>query len=270
MRKRILAFILAVILLLGIVVGAGTYFTNKSSGGKTAADEKEDKINNAYNTVTLMLSENDYKSARAAAEKCLGLITRDDHPDIYADLYLKLACIDAIEGNNEDALKNADTALEVDETLSDAYLLKAGIESDRGNTEKAIVQLKQYLKYSDDEASYRDLGIWQMQTEKYSEAVESFTTYIEKTGKTDDATYYRGICRLALNEYDSAIADFDICYGAGINKDDSLFNRALCKLLLEQYEDAAEDYELCVENGINPEESGNYLELCRQYMAAKS
>lgn len=271
--KRFLAFILAVIMLFGI---SGLVYINRDRGESAPMTADEAALNDiytSYNAVQLLLSQEKYDEVYSAADRLLAKITPEEYPEIYSDMHLKKACVDVINGDEQSAFANTDEALRVTPDLQEAYMLRAGIYSDRGDLKSACAELEKYIESSGDYVSYMTLGAWQMQFEDYENAAESFGKYIESCltpkGEYDDAWYYRGVCFLAVEKYAEAAGCFRTCVDHGIKADESPFNLALCHMLLEDYESAKVEFEQCVENGISLEESEAYLELCNQMLAAE-
>ena len=268
--KRLIAFILAVIMLFGI---SGLVYINRDRGQSAPVTEDEAALNDiytSYNAVQLLLSQEKYDEVYSAADRLLAKITPEEYPEIYSDMYLKKACVDVINGNEDSAFANTEEALRVTPNLQEAYMLRAGIYTDRGDYESAAAELEKYTEVSGDYSTYMNLGAWAMQTEDYAKAESCFSKYINNyltpKGQYDDAWYYRGVCFLAVEKYAEAAEDFKVCIDHEIKSDESLFNVALCHVLLEDYESAKTEFEQCVEKGINLEESKAYLELCNQML----
>ena len=263
--KRILAFVLAVILLLGCAGIA--YYTPeiRQRYKEYKLQQKENEIITTYNKVLVLLQNEEYEKVEKAADECLLLVTKEDHREIYADLYLKKACAEVILGDTDLAIENSQIAIDTYPELSDAYLLRAGIYSDSEDYINAKRELLKYIEYSGDTDSYMNLGVWAMQEDDFSEAAEYFTKYLENQSAADSALYYRATCYLAIEEYDKAVKDFTACIDADISRDDSLFNRAVAEFLLEDYKAAAEDFAECVLEDINSQESAQYYALSEEY-----
>ena len=99
------------------------------------------KLDATYTLALNAINKEDYATARKYLNISFVYCDPQTNPVMYADLLLKGACIDVIEGENDIALMELDAALTVQPDLADAYLLRTQICTANGGVDKAVENL---------------------------------------------------------------------------------------------------------------------------------
>ena len=220
---------------------------------------------------------------------------------MYADLLLKQACLDVIEGHFDIALLSLDAALTVQPDLADAYLVRTQIYTADGNFTKAVENLEKYIELTEDTALYETVaqlheangdmvaaqeaydkfasgagaenqeagfqaGLYRMENGKFEEAVEAFLAYAEDEAYGAGAYYNIGICQMNLGDFAAAVEAFTACEEKGGAFTGLYYNRGICQLLEEQWESAAADFETSIETEPYADDARYNLAICQMQM----
>lgn len=270
--KRILAFVLALLLLLGIS-GLGYI---RSDRARKAEEQRVNEINDSYERLLALIEEKSYEEAAAQAKACLELITAEEQPDMVADVTLKLACVEAVLGERDNALTHCLETLALQPDSAEAELLSSSLYSELGQPEESEDALRRYIEQSGD-ASYRfRLGLLALQREEFGSAVAELTLYIddylcaEDKDACDESVYFRGVSYLALEQYLEAAEDFERCARNRVEYEESLFNAALCRLLNNELVRALALFNRCQSEGIQAERSAEYIEMSMEMVEKES
>lgn len=268
--KRFLAFTLAVILLLSIS-GIAYYRMDRA---RRREEQRIAEKNEAYESFCSLIGEERYTEALAQADKCLTLYSEESDPERYADILLKLACVEAVQGDKESSLHHCEEVLRMKPDAQEAVLLSSGLYDDLGQKDRGEEALRRYMELSGDRSYGYRLGLSAMQEEKYQQAVDDLSLYIDYSFRDsehcDDALYFRGVCYLALESYENAAKDFERCVLAHIEYGDSLFNAALARLLNKEPRRALTLFERCVSENIQVEKAAGYVELTNEMLKEES
>ena len=268
--KRFLAFALAVILLLGI---SGIGYVRADRARKREEQRLNEK-NEAYETYCSLINEKRYEEALAQSALCLTLYSEESDPERYADILLKLACVEAVQGDKESSLHHCEEVLRMKPDSQEAVLLSSGLYDDLGRSEQGEAALRHYVELSGDRSYCYRLGLGALQEENYPQAVDDLSVYIEAycndTEECDEAVYFRGVCYLALESYENAAKDFERCILNRIDYEDSLFNAALARLLNNEAQRALTLFERCVNEGVQTDKSAAYIELTKEMLKEES
>ena len=109
MRRKWIVMMLAALQMIGIM---------PATAEENIADAQ--KLDAIYTLALNAINAEDYGTAKEYLDICFVYCDRESDPVMYADLLLKRACIDVIEGRNDMALLNLDAALRVQPDLADA------------------------------------------------------------------------------------------------------------------------------------------------------
>ncbi len=124
-----------------------------------AADAaQEQKLDAVYTLALNAINKEDYATARKYLNISFVYCDRATNPVMYADLLLKQACLDVIEGDNDTALLALDAALTVEPDLADAYLVRTQIYTAQGEFAKAVENLEKYVDLTQDTAMYETVA----------------------------------------------------------------------------------------------------------------
>ena len=293
--RKIMGVLTAVCMLLTAVAAPA-----EESADYAIADAQ--KLDASYTLALNAINKEDYETAKEYLDVCFVYCNPQDNPAMYADLLLKRACIDVIEGKNEMALLLLDAALRVQPELADAYLVLTQIHSTQGDMDQAIANLEKYIELSQDNSLYETVaqlheangdmsaaqeaydkfvasagadnqeagfqaGLYRMENGKYEEAVEAFTPYAEDETYGAGAWYNIGICRMNLEDYAGAAEAFSTCQEKGGTYEGLYYNRGISYLLGEEWDKAAADFEQSMENEPYVNDARYNLAVCRMQTA---
>ncbi len=213
---------------------------------------EDQKLNAAYLLALNAITAENYTDARKYINIAFAYCDRQDNPVMYADLLLKQACIDVIEGDNSIALMALDAALAVDPNKADAYLVRTQVYSAMGDVEKAIENLEKYIELSHDTELYQTVAQLQEARGDAEAAQAAYEKYVQGAGSAvEEAGFQSGLYKIMNEDFAGAIADFEPysdneTYGAG-----AMYNIGICKMNLKDYEGAAEAFTSCGNKGGN-------------------
>ena len=240
------------------------------------------KLDATYTLALNAINKEDYATARKYLNIAFVYCDPQANPTMYADLLLKQACIDVIEGDNSIALLALDAALAVQPELADAYLVKTQIYTNDGDFANAVANLEKYIALTQDETLYETVaqlheangdtaaaqeaydkfaavageenqeagfqaGLYRMENGKYAEAVEAFQAYAEDETYAAGAQYNIGVCKMNLGDTAGAVEAFTACEEKGGNFSGLYYNRGICYLLSEDWAKGAEDFAKSIE-----------------------
>ncbi len=114
------------------------------------------RLDATYTLALNAISKEDYATARKYLNIAFVYCDRQTNPVMYADLLLKQACLDVIDGENDIALLSLDAALTVLPDLADAYLVRTQIYTEKGDFAKAVENLEKNIELSEDTGCGRD------------------------------------------------------------------------------------------------------------------
>ena len=239
-----------------------------------AADQKLDAL---YTLALNAINKEDYDTARKYLNISFVYCDPQTNPVMYADLLLKQACIDVIEGNDDIAVLSLDAALKIEPELADAYLVKTQIYTQQAEFEKAVENLEKYIELTEDTAMYETVaqlheangnavraqeaydkyvagagadsaeagfqaGLYRMESGELEKAIEAFEAYREDETFGAGAMYNIGICRMNLGEYAAAAEAFEACEEKGGTFEGLYYNRGISYLMTENWVNAADDF----------------------------
>ena len=284
---RILALATALLLALAVTAFAE----------ETAISDAQ-KLDASYTLALNAINAEDYETAKEYLGICFAYCDPQSNPTMYADLLLKRACIDVIEGKNDMALLNLDAAIRVQPELADAYLVRTQVYASQGNVDAAIENLEKYIELTEDTSLYETVaqlneakgdiaaaqaaydkyvegagsevaeagfqaGLYKMQAGKLEEAVEAFEAYAEDETYAAGAAYNIGICRMNLGDYAGAIEAFTTCEEKGGAFEGLYYNRGVCALMSEDWAKAAEDFAKSIEAEPYVDDARYNLAICQ-------
>lgn len=261
------------------------------------------KLDTVYTLALNAIAEEDYESAKEYLSICFVYCTPESNPDVYADLLLKRACIDLIDGKDELALLSVEAALKVQPDMADAYLVLTQVYAGQGDVDKAIENLETYIDLTEDTELYETVaqlheakgdyesavaaydkyvagagaeveeagfqsGLYRMESGKYESAIEAFTPYKESELYGAGALYNIGICQMSLGDYAAARESLTACEEKGGGFDGLYYNRGICALMAEEWESAAADFEKSIESEPYKTDAAYNLGICQMQAEA--
>ena len=265
---------------------------------ETAASADAQKLDASYTLALNAINKEDYATARKYLNISFVYCDPKTNPVMYADLLLKGACIDVIEGNNDIALMELDAALAVQPDLADAYLVRTQIYTGNSDFENAIANLEKYIELTQDSTMYETLaqlqeasgnmtaaqeaydkftaatgtgsqetgfqaGLYRMENGKYDEAIGIFQEYVEDETYGAGAQYNIGVCKMNQGDYAGAVEAFNACEEKGGTFEGLHYNRGICYLLSEEWAKGAENFEKSIETEPFVEDARYNLGICR-------
>ena len=273
--KKLIAVVLVFAMMLMLVPGIAEETQSVSA-------MNAQKLDATYTLALNAINKEDYTTARKYLNIAFVYCDPQTNPTMYADLLLKQACIDVIEGDNGIALLALDAALAVQPELADAYLVKTQIYTNDGDFTNAVANLEKYIALTQDETLYETVaqlheangdmaaaqeaydkfaavvgddnqeagfqaGLYRMENGKFAEAIEAFQAYAEDETYSAGAQYNIGVCKMNLGDYAGAIEAFNACEEKGGNFSGLYYNRGICRLLSEDWAKGAEDFAKSIE-----------------------
>ena len=232
-----------------------------------------------YRKAGIQIGEADYLGAYHSILKCMELFAGGDK-DLQMDLQMKKGCLEVLLNMDEEALISLDEALRLRPEESDAYLVKAQIQTRQGDSGALAQTLTAYLEQKPEDREIRELlaqtmfvledytgaaaqyerlleelppeedptlneylyAMTSIQIGEYATAENYLRRARERDGTLEGVDYYIGMCQMAQENYKDAEASMT----AAIEKNSMLqlsqYSRGVCRLMNEQpYETAAAD-----------------------------
>ena len=269
---------------LATAIAAGMLIT--AAPGMTEAVQDtaafDQKLDATYTLALNAINKEDYATARKYLNISFVYCDPQTNPVMYADLLLKGACIDVIEGENDIALMELDAALTVQPDLADAYLVRTQIYTANADFDNAVANLEKYIELTQDETLYETVaqlheangnmaaaqeaydkfaaaagegnqeagfqaGLYRMENGKLEEAIEAFQAYVDDETYGAGAQYNIGVCRMNLGSYAEAIEAFNACEEKGGTFEGLWYNRGICYLMSEDWVNGADDFARSIE-----------------------
>ncbi|MBQ7487697.1 MAG: tetratricopeptide repeat protein [Clostridia bacterium] len=261
----------------------------------TTADTQ--MLDTTYTLALNAINQEDYATARKYLNIAFAYCDKESNPIMYADLLLKQACIDVIEGDNRIALLALDAALTIDPELADAYLVATQIYVDESDYMNAAACLEKYIELSKDTSMYETLaqlyeatgdldaaqeaydkyvaaggatsqeagfqsGLYRMESGKYAEAIEAFTPYADDETYGAGAMYNIGVCQLNLNDFEAAVEAFSSCEEKGGTFNGLYYNRGICYMMMEDWADGSSDFARSIETETFVDDAKYNMGIC--------
>ncbi|MBR2528881.1 MAG: tetratricopeptide repeat protein [Blautia sp.] len=210
----------------------------------------QQKLDTNYTLALNAINNEEYDKAKGYLDVCFAYCNAQDYPELYADLLLKRACIEVINGDTTLALAQLDAAIKVQPDLADAYLVRTQIYSALGEFDTAVDSLTSYIDLTEDPTLYETVAQLYEANGDLDKAQEAFDTYVSETGSNDmQTTYQSAVYKMQGGKYEEAIEIFNTCtedevFGAG-----SWYNIGICRMNLGDYPGAVEAFTSCLDNG---------------------
>ena len=295
--KKIIAGLLAALMLAALCAcGFAEETATETVDQASVADNQ--KLDASYTLALNAINAEDYETAKEYLNICFAYCDPQTNPTMYADLLLKQACIDVIEGKNDMALLTLDAALKVQPDLADAYLVRTQVYAAQNEVDAAIESLEKYIELTEDTSLYETVaqlneakgdieaaqaaydkfvegagseveeagfqsGLYKMQAGQLEEAIAAFEAYAEDETYGAGAAYNIGICKMNLGDYAGAIEAFNTCEEKGGAFEGLLYNRGVCALMDAQWEAAAADFTKSIESEPYVDDARYNLAVCQ-------
>lgn len=288
-KKIIAGALLAGLLLTGTPVLA--------EAGAQASIEDSQRLDATYTLAINAINAEDYATARQYLDICFAYCDPKSDPEMYADLLLKQACINVIEGQTDMALLQLDACLRIQPELANAYLVRTEIYSGLGDVDRAVENLEKYIELTNDTSLYQTVaqlqenggnleaaqaaydkyvegaggevaeagfqsGLYKMEAGRFEEAIADFEAYLEDETFASGALYNIGVCRMNMGDHAAAIEAFDGCLEKGGQYDGLYYNRGVCHMMNGDLTGAIADFKQSVESGAYVADANFYIGLC--------
>lgn len=179
-----------------------------------------------YLRMSLSIAKEDYASAAEECRKCIELWENEDQS--LAELWTKLACLDALLADYAQARDELDTAISVTDAANidpTMYLLRAQMSAQLGDAESALADVEAYETLTGDETSLLSVkGPLYEATGDYEKAESVYTALLSDTNAdTFDPAVYASRARVRLLEgnYEGARADAEAFFAAGCTDEEA-------------------------------------------------
>ncbi|MBQ8136023.1 MAG: tetratricopeptide repeat protein, partial [Clostridia bacterium] len=173
-----------------------------------------------YTLAINAISAENYESAKDYIGVCFGYCDPQTNPTMYADLLLKLACINVIEQKYDIAQLNLNAVLRIDPDMTDAYLVRVEAYAAQGNVDRTIENLEKYIELTQDASWYETLAQLYETKGDTAAAQEAYDKFIAGAEQTEEAVFQAALYRKQAEKFEEAIAMFETLadsevYGAG-------------------------------------------------------
>lgn len=194
---------------------------------------------------SLAIARMAYAEAVPYMQGCIDLHSGEP-PREKAVLYLRLGSLYALSDDAVNAVAAFDSAIATDDTLADAYLLRAQMNSLTGASDRILEDLRSYDRLTGENpalaatmaALYEGAG-------DYESAVRSYTLALEHSGGSDPMLLAsRGRCYVLLQKLDAAMRDLNEFFTSGGTDSTGEYNLmlGLCQMEAEEYSKALNSF----------------------------
>lgn len=265
---KIVAAVLAAALLFSLVLPALTSARSSVSASPAPTSSYAAEALESYEQLAdVAIAGESYEEARLCLEEAMTFAEKAEDTAQLARLSLKTASVCVLLGQKEDALALLDKAIALDASSSDAWLLRAQLYIENGDTAQAFADMEAYCGLRPDDLEMA-LALAQLReaVEEYAAAAETYERLYEKDGG-DDSHYLNALrCRFLAGEYDSAVASFDAyinaCTGDAPYYPVAVFLRAACVMQLGRIDEAEAGFTLAMESGYDEAACMEQILLC--------
>lgn len=214
---------------------------------ETAAEEvpEREELTEGYYALALeAIGGEDYGLARKYLDMTGMYCPREENALLYADVLLKRACLDILDGDLGIALEQLDEAESYCPELAQIYLVKAQIFSAAQSYAEGARALEAYISLTGEEEQNETLALLYQAAGDAGEALRAYEAYA-RTGLPDrhSAAFQRAVYQMDAGLWDEAEEVFcsflgDEAYGLAAR-----FNIAVIKLREGKYQEAKEAFD---------------------------
>lgn len=240
--KRMIVKVLALTIILALTLTGTAY-------AETTASDSQ-KLDTYYSLAINYISRENYEKAMEYLNACLDYCDEESNPDLCADVHLKKGCVHTMTGDYENAVKELDEAIRIQDALTDAWLVKTQAYSENGQNTEAIESLEKYIELTKDNSMYETLSQLYLQAGDVQKANEAYSSFAEASSESDvEASYLKGVYELGLGLYAEAAEDFEACLNDTTYGVSSAYNTGVCRMNIGDYENALVAFNQCAEAG---------------------
>ncbi len=183
--------------------------------------------------------------------------------------YFNRAIVNRELKNNKSALRDYDKVIELKPNFYGAYNNRGVVKSDLGDYAGAISDYNKAIQLDKNDADgYNNRGVTYNKLEQYNKALSDFNQAIELNPNKPDAYINRGTIKSKLGQNEEAISDFDKAIKINPNNVELYNSRGVMLLKLQQYDNAIQDYDKAIE--LDPKNVGAYFNKACAYALMKN
>lgn len=194
---------------------------------------------------SLAIARTEYEEAIPYMQGCIDRYAGESSRE-KAVLYLRLGSLYALSDDVQNAVASFDSAIATDDTLADAYLLRAQMNSLAGKPDGISEDLRSYDRLTgENPAMAASMAALYEGAGDYENAVRSYTTAIEYSGGKDSALLAsRGRCYVLLQKLEPAMQDLNDFFTSGGSDPTGEYNLmlGLCRMEAGEYEKALNSF----------------------------
>lgn len=218
---------------------------------------KPDSFEDFETLASVAIAHGDYDEAVGYMQGCIDLFDGSDAD--CAVLYLRKGSLQMLSGESEyaEAKKSFSSAVTLDPSLADAWLLRAQLNLLDGDTEAAVRDVTEYKTYGKDTEILAAIAPLYEAAGDYESAIECYTAALDNSkGEAAEALKSRGSCYLQLFDTEKALADFEAYLTSGGSDSDGTVHLliALCRLEQERYPDVLGPFDIALSRGCDASE----------------
>lgn len=161
--------------------------------------------------------------------------------------YFNRAIVNRMLENNELALKDYDKAIELNPHKPDAYINRGVVKSDLGDYAGSVLDYNQAIQLDKNDADgYNNRGLVHFKLEDYDKALSDLDKAIMLNPNKPDAYINRGAVKSKIGQNQEAISDYDQAVRINPNNIEFYNNRGVTLIKLQRYDDAIKDYDQAI------------------------
>lgn len=247
------------------------------------AIRKPKKFEDFDTYASLAIASGDFEEAIAYLQSCMDTYPGDSDAE-RAVLWLRMGSLYTLTEKPMEAIDCYDKALELNDTLADAYLLRAQMKCESGTLESAADDLRHYEKLAGSNpvvqgalgGLYESIEDYKTANECYTLAIESgqyevnmlasrarcriltddpasalndLNRFFQEGGTDENGDYYAmlGMCRMEKEDYAGALGAFHQAIARDYSGTSSLLSQCVaCAYVTEDYESVVKDGTLAI------------------------
>lgn len=186
---------------------------------------------------SLSIASGEYEEAIGYMQSCIDTCPEGSDEE-KAILWLRKGSLYTLTEQPEDAISCYDRALALDDSLADAYLLRAQMKCENGGLESAAGDLLKYEELAGEHPAIQGaLGGLYESIEDYENANKCYTVAIESGSYDVNMLASRARCRILTDDSESALEDLNRFFNEG-GKDetgDYYAMLGMCRMEKEDY-----------------------------------
>ena len=201
------------------------------------------KLSTYYNLAVGYIGRENYDKAMKYIDAALEICPEETNGDMYADLYLKKACVHTIRQEYEDALAELEESIRVRPEVAEAYLVRVQVYTETGEAGLAAENLEKYIELSGDTSLNETLAGMYVQLDEAQKAEESYSRLAESVTEDPDLVPYNlAMYEMGAGMYAEALVNLQACKGDPEKYPGLHYNTGICLMLTERYAEAAEAF----------------------------